>query len=253
MNSTTITEQGGVVGRIHSLESFGTVDGPGIRFVTFLQGCPMRCQFCHNPDTWDPHAPVPYEWTPEQLLEETLRYRSFIRSGGVTCTGGEPLLQAQFVARYFQLCHRKGLHTALDTSGIIFNERAREALSETDLVLLDVKTIDDDLHPRLTGCSRDNNQKFLDYLQQTGHPTWIRHVVTPGINDDEAHLQAMATYLARYSVVERVELLPYHTMGTIKYEKLGLPYPLHETPALSRDAIEYARDIFRQKLTCKVQ
>lgn len=241
------------IGRIHSLESFGTVDGPGIRFVVFLQGCPMRCQFCHNPDTWNPLAPVQYEWTARQLLEETLRYRNFIRTGGVTCTGGEPLMQAAFVEDYFRLCHEQAIHTALDTSGVIFSETARRVLEHTDLVLLDIKTTDDILHPRLTGCQRDNNRRFLDYLQQTGKPVWIRHVVTPGINDDDAHLQAVADYVAQYSVVECVEILPYHTLGRHKYDNLGLGYPLHDTPDLSTAAHQHAMDIFRNTVDCKVQ
>ena len=154
-----------MIGRIHSVESFGTVDGPGIRFLAFMQGCPMRCQFCHNPDTWDPKGNVQWEWTPEQLMEETLKYRNFIRTGGVTCTGGEPLMQAEFVLEYFRLCHQNGIKTALDTSGAIFNDKARAVLAETDLVLLDIKTVDDVLHKRLTGMTRVHNAEFMQYLQ----------------------------------------------------------------------------------------
>mgnify|MGYP002517995689 CR=1 FL=1 len=132
-----------IIGRIHSLESFGTVDGPGIRFLAFMQGCPMRCLFCHNPDTWDLKAPVKYEWTAQQLLEETLKYRNFIKTGGVTCTGGEPLVQAAFVEECFSLCKQEGIHTALDTSGVILNDAVRRLLEVTDLVLLDIKTVDD--------------------------------------------------------------------------------------------------------------
>lgn len=231
-------------GYIHSLESFGTVDGPGIRFVTFLQGCPMRCQFCHNPDTWDPRATVPYVWTPQQLLEETLRYRNYIRSGGVTCTGGEPLMQARFVAEYFRLCHREGIHTTLDTSGVVLGNDAQQALQHTDLVMLDIKTVDDELHPRLTGHTREHNHRFMQLLQQMGKPTWIRHVVTPGINDDDAHLTAVARYVAQFSVIERVEILPYHTMGQHKYQAMGLSYPLQNTPPLSAEAKRHAIALF---------
>ena len=138
-------------GRIHSIETFGAVDGPGIRFVAFMQGCPMRCAFCHNPDTWAPQAPVQFEWEPEELLNEAIRYRSFIRKGGVTVSGGEPLLQAEFVREYFRLCKQKGLHTALDTSGVISTDAAFAVLDYTDLVLLDVKTTDDSLHQTYTG------------------------------------------------------------------------------------------------------
>lgn len=241
-----------IIGRIHSLESFGTVDGPGIRFLAFMQGCPMRCLFCHNPDTWDPHGKVQYEWTAEQLLEETLRYRSFIKSGGVTCTGGEPLMQAAFVEEYFRLCRQQGLHTALDTSGVIFNDAARSLLEVTDLVLLDVKTVDDELHKKLTSHPRKNNHLFLEYLQQTGKPVWIRHVVTPGLNDDDLHLTATAQYVSNYSVVERVEILPYHVLGEYKYESLGIDYPLKGVPPMSLEKKKHAVEIFQSILSCKV-
>lgn len=250
-----------MTGRIHSVESFGTVDGPGIRFVAFLQGCPMRCQFCHNPDTWDLHAPVQYEWTARQLLDEALRYKSFIRKGGVTLTGGEPLMQAAFAAEYFDLCHAEGLHTALDTSGIIFGNAATLApapdvartLEHTDLVMLDIKTVDDTMHRSYTGQDRTQCQAFLDYLQQTGKPTWIRHVVVPGMTDSCEQLTAVARHIAQYSVVERVELLPYHTMGIYKYSQLGLAYPLEGTEPLGKEGIDRARAIFRDILKCKVQ
>lgn len=250
-------------GAIHSLESFGTVDGPGIRFVVFLQGCPMRCRFCHNPDTWEIVSPdtLPPSLfregrsgvTAEALLQEVLRYKSFIRTGGVTLSGGEPLMQAEFVTEFFRLCRQAGIHTALDTSGVVWNDAARLALQEADLVLLDIKTTDDDLHPWLTGVSRDHNHATLDFLQSIGKPTWIRHVVTPGINDDDAHLLAVAQYIASYSVVEMVEILPYHTLGMHKYEQLGLSYPLPDTPALSPECQKHAVDLFRSVLSCRVR
>lgn len=221
----------------------------------------MRCQFCHNPDTWDPHARVQYEWTPEELLEETLRYRSFIRNGGVTLTGGEPLMQADFVAEYFALCHREGIHTALDTSGIIFgnagalvpSDNVRRAVDNTDLVLLDIKTLDETMHRSYTGQSRTQCQAFLDYLEAIGKPTWIRHVVVPGKTDGEESLRQVAAHIAGYKVVERVELLPYHTMGSYKYSALGLEYPLEGVPPLGGERIAEARAIFRGILSCKVQ
>lgn len=231
-------------GRIHSIESFGTVDGPGIRFLAFIQGCPLRCLFCHNPDTWDKDAPVEYEWTAEELLEETLRYKSFIKSGGVTCTGGEPLMQSDFVREYFTLCRERGLHTALDTSGSIFTEKARAVLDVTDLVLLDIKTLDDSLHKSYTGVERTNNQRFLDYLQEIGKPTWIRHVVVPGYTYNDTKLRALREYLSQYSVIEKIELLPYHSMGVYKYEKLGIPYPLAGVADLSDEETKHANSIF---------
>ena len=238
--------------RLHSIESFGTVDGPGIRFVAFFQGCPMRCAFCHNPDTWSPNAPVQYEMTPEELLAEVKRYKSFIKKGGVTCSGGEPLMQADFLIDFFRLCQEAGFHTALDTSGVIFSEKARQVLEHTDLVLLDIKTLDDTLHPTYTGHTRQNNQAFLDYLHQIGKPTWIRHVLVPGYTDDDTRLHALAQHLTIYNNVERVELLPYHTMGTYKYQELGIPYPLEGIPPLSDERRQHALSIFRQHLSCPI-
>ncbi len=241
-----------MTGRIHSIESFGTVDGPGIRFIAFMQGCPMRCMFCHNPDTWDPKRKVQYEMTPEELLEEVKKYKSFIQTGGVTCTGGEPLMQAEFVEAFFKLCRQAGFHTALDTAGVVFTDAAKRAVEQADLVMLDVKTVDDELHPHLTGVQRKNNAAFMDYLQEIGKPTWIRHVIVPGVNDDEAHLQAVADYVKQFSVVERVELLPYHVMGTYKYEELGIAYPLKDVPPLSAERLNVARSIFKNTLDCEV-
>lgn len=219
--------------KIHSIESFGTVDGPGIRFVTFMQGCPLRCQFCHNPDTWNPQGPCRYEMTPAELRDEAMRYYNYIRKGGVTLSGGEPLLQAGFVAEYFRLCHEEGLHTALDTGGYIHTPHALEALRHTDLVLLDIKTMNPELYPKLTGVPQDNNLRFLDTLQERGIPTWIRHVVVPGLTDNDEWLQRLGEHIAKYDVVEKIEILPYHTLGAYKYKELGLPYPLEGVPPLS--------------------
>lgn len=245
-------EQTELKGRIHSMESFGTVDGPGIRFVTFMQGCPMRCLFCHNPDTWDPNAPVKYELTPQQLLSEVLRYKNFIKNGGVTLTGGEPLLQADFVRAFFALCHAEGLHTAIDTSGVIFSDKAKAAYEFADLVLLDIKTTDPELHVRLTSHSINNNRLTLQYLQQQDKPVWIRHVVTPTINDDDEHLRAVAEYLSGFSVIKQVEILPYHTMGKYKYENMGIDYPLAHLSDLPQADTQRALSIFREKLSCPV-
>lgn len=238
-----------MIGRIHSLETMGAVDGPGLRFVAFMQGCPMRCQFCHNPDTWDTKADVQFEWTPAELLSEVLRYKSFIRKGGVTVSGGEPLMQAQFVREFFGLCHEAGLHTALDTSGAIATPEAFAVLDHTDLVLLDVKTADDALHPSYTGLSRRNNQRWLDVLLQRGQECWIRHVVVPERTYSDDSLRATAQLLRRYlPVIRRIELLPYHTMGKAKYQSLGLAYPLGDLPDLTQAQIDHARSVFRAEL-----
>lgn len=243
-----------MLGRIHSIESCGTVDGPGVRFLTFLQGCPMRCLFCHNPDTWDAHAEVRYEMTPEELLAETLRYRAYIRKGGVTVSGGEPLMQAEFVRDYFRLCQQEGLHTALDTSGAIFNDLAREVLDVTDLVLLDIKMLDAEQHKSYTGCTIDSNLRMLDYLRDIRKPVWIRHVLVPGYTYDEAKMEALAQFLTQYSsIVERVELLPYHAMGRYKYEQLGIPYPLQDVEPLNRDEKQHAVELFQRYLNCTIR
>ena len=212
-------------GRINQLESFGTVDGPGIRFVVFFQGCPLRCQFCHNPDTWEPNlegvennGKGSGEFTPDQLVEEVLRYKNYIRTGGVTATGGEPLMQPEFLREFFRLCKEEGIHTCLDTSGAIYNEKALAVMEYTDLVMLDLKTLDDKLHKTYTGATRENNHRWMEHLQKIGKPTWIRHVVVPTITDNEERLQAVADYISQYSCIERVELLGYHIMGEAKYQ-----------------------------------
>lgn len=207
------------------MESFGTVDGPGIRFVVFMQGCPLSCEFCHNPDTWNPNAPVKYELTPEELLAEVLRYKNFIKNGGVTCSGGEPLMQAEFVSEFFKLCQKQGIHTALDTSGAIFTT---EILGHTDLVLLDIKP-------------GQKEYRYLDYLEKISKPTWIRHVVLPG----RTELSELAKRIDKYKVVEKVELLPYHTMAIEKYHNLGISYPMEGIPALTDSELNQAKQTFQ--------
>lgn len=235
-----------MVGKIHSLESFGTVDGPGIRFVVFMQGCPLRCLYCHNPDTWDCKGEGNYQLTPEELLAEVLRYKNFIAKGGVTVTGGEPLMQAAFLTSFFRLCWEAGIHTALDTSGCICTPKALQVLDFVDLVLLDIKTIDPVLHPPLTAGKLDNTLRFLDELEKRGIPTWIRHVIVPGLTDWDEALDKLAEYISRYKVVQKVELLPYHTMGTHKYEALGLDYPLKDVEPLCAERLANAKEIFRR-------
>ncbi len=235
-------------GRIHSLESFGTVDGPGIRFVTFLMGCPLRCLFCHNPDTWDLREPCQYEMTAPELLDETLRYSNYIRSGGVTMSGGEPLMQADFVEEYFRLAHTAGLHTCLDTSGYYVGEKAQRVLAHTDHVLLDIKTMNPALYPKLTGVPQDNNLRFLDMLQERGITTWVRHVVVPGLTDNDVWLNKLGRYVSRYSVVEKIEVLPYHTLGVHKYKALGLDYRLDGVKDLSAERTNEVRKMLSRYL-----
>lgn len=240
-----------MIGRIHSFESFGTVDGPGVRFVTFMQGCPLRCQFCHNPDTWDPIGKCQYEFTPEQLRDEVVKYRSFIKSGGVTVSGGEPLMQSEFVAEFFRLCHDEGLHTALDTSGAIITDKVLKVLDNTDLVLLDIKTMDAELYPTLTGVKQNNNLAFLDILEERKIKTWVRHVVVPNLTDNDEWLRKLGEHVSHYDCVEKIEILPYHTLGTYKYEKLGEKYKLEGVPALSAQRANEIRSMMSQYKPCQ--
>lgn len=215
-----------VMGNIHSYESMGTVDGPGLRYVVFLQGCPLRCKFCHNPDTWNMTEKKIQE-SAQDTLKKIKRYKTYFgKKGGVTVTGGEPLVQADFVLELFKLCKQEGIHTALDTSGYIFNEKVKEILKYTDLVLLDIKCIDKDIYRDLTKVELDNTLKFAEYLKEIGKATWIRHVVVPGITDNDELLEKTAQYISTLDNVEMVEILPYHTLGEFKYKELGMKYAL---------------------------
>ena len=237
-----------MTGSIHSFESFGTVDGPGIRFVVFMQGCPMRCLYCHNPDTWTVGAGQSF--TPEEVAAKALKYKSyFTGGGGVTVSGGEPMLQSEFVCEMFALLKQSGVHTALDTSGIMFDckdeHKFDKLLSVTDLVLLDIKHINDEQHKRLTGHSNGNILAFARYLASVNKPVWIRHVLVPGITDDDVYLKELAAFVKALGNVQKVEVLPYHTMGAVKYEKLGIDYPLKGVKPPEKERVLNAREILR--------
>ncbi len=243
----------GVIGRIHSFESFGTVDGPGIRYVVFLQGCSLRCKYCHNPDTWGVGGK---EYTAEQVVTQALRYKNYFgEKGGVTVTGGEPLLQIDFVIELFTLLKKQGIHTCVDTSGITFRasdkacvEKYEKLLSVADLFLLDIKHIDEEKCKALTGHSNENTLAFARFLSERNKPTWIRQVLVPDLTDDEEDLKATRKFIDGLSSVERVEVLPYHTMGTVKYEKLGLEYPLKGVEAPSKERVLCAKKILTGEL-----
>ena len=235
-----------MTGNIHSFETFGTVDGPGIRFVVFMQGCPMRCLYCHNPDTWTVGAGESF--TAEEVAARVLRYRNyFTGGGGVTVSGGEPMLQHEFVTELFKILKSSGIHTALDTSGVMFDRENEhkfdDLLSVTDLVLLDIKHIDDEAHRRLTGHTNSNILAFARYLADMDKPVWIRHVLVPGITDDDKYLKELSTFLRTLTNVEKTEVLPYHTMGQVKYEKLGIDYPLKGVKPPERDSVLNAKEI----------
>ncbi len=242
----------GKMGEIHSIETFGTVDGPGVRLVVFFQGCPMRCQYCHNPDTWLPgHGK---EMAADEIIERFARNRAFYRTGGITATGGEPMMQMDFLTELFSKAKEQKIHTCLDTSGICFPGReeesrgARESLEKiaslldvTDLVMLDIKHIREEEHKRLTGHSNRNILDFAGYLEEKSVPVWIRHVVVPGITFEEGALRELGTFIGTLSNMERLEVLPYHAMGKVKYDSLGMEYPLKDTPQLAREELSGAR------------
>ncbi len=230
-------------GYVHSTESFGTVDGPGVRFVVFFQGCPMRCLYCHNPDTWQPAQGM--VMTTEEILMQYERYKEFLKSGGITATGGEPMLQMDFLTDLFTKAKAKGIHTCLDTSGICFSpektDACRKLAAVTDLVMLDIKHIDDEKHRRLTGQSNRNILAFAEFLAAEGVPLWIRHVVVPGWTDDAASLEALGHFIGGLKTLKALDVLPYHDMGKAKYEALGMDYPLADVPALAKEDAEAAR------------
>lgn len=231
-------------GRIHSLESFGTVDGPGIRFVVFLQGCPLRCQFCHNPDTWDTSKGK--EYTPEQLTEEIIRYKSYMdySGGGVTFTGGEPLLQAEFLVEVSKLLKKRNISIAVDTSGFIWNDHVKELLEYTDLVLLDIKNYDPLVYKNVTGVSLSPTLKLLDYLRDQNIKTWIRYVLVPGLTDNLDSVKQLSEHLDHYPNVEKIELLAFHKMGEYKWKELGLEYKLTDTKEPDKELLQKVKAIF---------
>ena len=230
-----------IVGKIHSIETCGTVDGPGIRFVVFLQGCPMRCLYCHNPDTWDIERKV-NELTVDEILAQYDSVKEFCK-GGITVTGGEPMVQLEFVTNLFKRAKEENIHTALDTSGILFSRNHTEFLNYTDLVLLDIKHIDDEEHKKLTGHSNKNILDFARYLSEINKPMWIRHVVVTGLNDKEEYLTRLGQFMKELKNIKALDVLPYHNMAIPKYENLGIEYPLKNTPPLSKEQAIEARNI----------
>ena len=238
-------------GFIHSTESFGTVDGPGVRFVIFLQGCPMRCKYCHNPDTWKMNAGSLR--SPQSLIREYERNQAFYRKGGITVTGGEALMQIDFLLELFALAKKKDIHTCLDTSGITYhpgasayNEKLDALMALTDLVMLDIKHIDPEGHKDLTGHDNAGILAFAKYLEAKQVPVWIRHVVVPGITDDPGQLTRLGTFIGGLNNVKALDVLPYHIMGVMKYKELDMPYPLEGVePATKTQAMEAKKIILQ--------
>lgn len=240
-------------GFVHSVESFGSVDGPGIRFLIFLQGCPMRCQFCHNPDSWK--TGIGEERTADELLDQAERFRAYWGdNGGITVSGGEALLQIDFLLELFEKAKQRGIGTCLDTSAQLFTrkspffEKFERLMELTDTVLLDIKHIDDEEHRKLTRHSNSNILDCARYLSEIDKPVWIRHVLIPGITDKDEYLVRLRDFLSTLHNIERIEVLPYHTLGVYKYEKLGIDYPLKDVQPPEAERVANANDILQQAL-----
>ena len=228
--------------KLHSIESFGTLDGPGIRFVIFLQGCSLKCKYCHNRDTWDINSGE-YK-SLDDIFEKILRYKNYIKSGGVTCTGGEPLLQYEFLIELFKKLKDKNIHTCIDTSGMVaLTDKMKELIDLTDLFLLDIKHINSEKCKNLVGVSNKKELDFAKYLSDLGKPMWIRQVLIPGYTDDENDLIELKNFINSLKTVEKVEILPYHTMGKYKWYDLGLKYELEDVREATTDDIKRAKEI----------
>lgn len=235
----------GINGYIHSCESFGAVDGPGIRYVVFMQGCALRCLFCHNPDTWQMNDGKLVNSA--AMAKEIATYKNFIKNGGVTLSGGEPLLQPEFCIDLIKRCKKKGLHTAVDTAGFASLETSKKVVDEADLILLDIKSLDEKTCVSLTGELPDNAKNLLEYCEKTNKPVWIRHVLVPNFTLNNDKLNDLSKYLTNFKCVQKIELLPFHKMGEYKWKELNLNYSLFDTKVPIAEEIETAKKIFESK------
>lgn len=236
-----------VTAKIHSIETGGTVDGPGIRYIVFFQGCPLRCLYCHNPDTWKINDGKDYELN--SLFNDIKKYTSFMKfsGGGLTVSGGEPLMQADFVCELFKLCKQAGIHTAIDTSGAVFNEKVAEVLKYTDLVLLDIKQFNTQGFNTLTGGKLDNTLSFAKYLAKNNIPIWLRYVLVPKLTDNLTEINELADFVYDLGNVERVDVLPFHKMGEYKWKELGYNYSLENTCEPTKELTDQVIEIFKSK------
>lgn len=233
--------ENGIPGRIHSYESFGTLDGPGVRFVVFLQGCPLRCRYCHNPDTWELRDGRSV--TSDEVVKKIVSCRNFL-SGGVTLSGGEPLAQPEFTSDILRRCRAENLHTAIDTAGSFPLSRSASVIDLADMLLLDIKALDDSLCRDLTGHSNRNTLATLDYCEEHGKTVWIRHVMVPGLSLTRDRLTALAAYLKPFKCIQRIDLLPFHKMAEYKWEQLHIQNTLLDTPEPTKEEIRMAEEIF---------
>ena len=236
-----------IKGNVHSLESFGLVDGPGVRFVVFMQGCALRCKYCHNPETWAGGGSL---WTPKQLFDKVYRFAPYWKKdGGITVSGGEPLLQIDFLIEFFKLAKKKNIHTAIDTAGQPFSTdetwlaKFDRLMKLTDLIILDLKDWDNESHKQLTGMGNDNIKAMAKYLSDINKPMWIRHVLVPGLTDKEDDLRAISDFISGLTSVKRVQVLPYHVFGIPQWEKLGLDYQLKDARVPTDEEIKRAEEI----------
>ncbi|MCT4508947.1 MAG: pyruvate formate-lyase-activating protein [Tepidibacter sp.] len=236
----------GIKGRVHSLETFGTVDGPGIRFIVFTQGCPLRCKYCHNRDTWDPKGGQEYDV--DELISEIVKYKPFMISsgGGLTVSGGDPTLQPEFLKSLLIKAKDNDIHTAIDTSGFVDIDIIDSILDYTDLVLLDIKHINRDSFKDLTGVYNNKTLNFAKHLSYKKIPTWIRYVLVPGITDKENDIRELCKFINTLDNIEKVEILPYHSMGRFKWEELGYEYPLEDIPDANDEDVLRASKIFEE-------
>ncbi len=235
------------IGYIHSIETMGLVDGPGIRFVVFMQGCPLRCLFCHNPDTWNPNIGI--EITPLELVEKIERYKPYFNdNGGVTFSGGEPLLQSEFLIECLKLCKERNIHTCIDTSGV-GGKNIKEVLRYTDLVMWDIKAFEAKEYETMTGIKIEDSLQFLEQCQKMNVNMWIRQVIVPGINDNEDYIERLASFLKPLRNILKIEFLPYELLGVHKYKELGINYRLEGTPAMSQDKCDKLYQLLIKRLS----
>lgn len=226
-----------ITGYINSIQTLGAVDGPGVRFLVFFQGCPLKCVCCHNPETQSPLGGK--EYSAEEIVSKAERYKEYFgKDGGITLSGGEPLMQPEFVTAIFKECRKKGIHTCIDTSGYRLDNKVKEALKYTDLVLLDIKYTDDESYINYAGCEMSSVLDFLKYLDENGIPVWIRQVIIPDLNDTEENILKLKQIISRYTCIEKTELLPFRKICEMKYEKMGLRFPLKDTPEPTSDKMQ---------------
>ena len=218
-----------MIGKVHSIQSLGTVDGPGIRFVLFMQGCPLRCGCCHNPDTWE--FGIGTEYSPQEIVDKVIKYKEYFgKEGGITVSGGEPLCQPEFISELFEMCHNEGINTCIDTSGCYLNDKIKSLLKVTDRVLLDIKYTDNNYYKKYVGCELDNVIEFIEYLDSQHIPVTLRQVIIPTLNDNNENIIKLKNFRDTFTCVDKIELLPFKKICKVKYDKMGIKFPFSDFP-----------------------